>query len=556
MTVISAAGVVGIDQGTPIVDKGLWKEWALDEIYLGREGKNRYVPKVNDYVRDVPNDIGYIVDDIDLTTLVPVLRKRKPSSEIGLSDEDVILGAGPGTGNDTMRIFIDKSVMPHVLATDQRYEIKGSAAVSAKVFRGTVTENNQKVISAFFDPSGTLLGEDIPLELVAMDGNVSVKQVPPCFTTEDIPDNEPLTVVCYNAAGSVVSMRWFLAQNSAFIRKPGSAKKYVRSISMESPFMSKNDPNLLNYPINVPTQGLNLIGVVTYSDGSFLKMPVDGTKFAIHGLESYVATSPNQQTELVLIYNLSADEIAYGAEVGEVKFMKAYYTARTIGADGAYSVKLFGYPVWIDTINGYRMEWFLYNLDRQQVFKATPYVHFNANTPAFDPKNYGVRQALSVSCNIKDVNPAFNAYIHVQTIDISLMGPGTARDTNWTIAFDKNQDPQYGKHNRADVTFLAADQFKVKIDQGETEQEAWLTRMYRLTKPLYDSARELEAPDPTHFELLSGSNSAQFPIAAWSTEMTVGFAVTNNDTLFIKFFKRTTDNDIQLGCSGVPVYQA
>lgn len=556
MTVISSAGVVGIDEHTPIVDRGLWKEWGLHEIYLGQEGLNKSVPKIMDFVRDVPNDIGYVVDDLDLTTLVPVLRKRKPTTEIGLTDEDIILGVGPGTQNDTMRIFIDRSTLPFTMAVDQRYTVKGANNMTAKVYRGTVTANDQKVISAFFDPSGTLLGEDVPLELVQQDGNISVKQVSVCYTTEDIPDNEPLTVIVFNAGGTPVSMRWFLAKNSAFIRKPGSAKKYVTSIYLESPFLSKNDPNMINYPINVPTAGLTIMGVVKYSDGSLLRMPVDGTKFALHGLESYAATVPTQETELTLIYNLSSDEVAYGAEVGEVKFMKQIYFAQTIPADGAYSVKLFGYPVWIDATHGYRMEWFLYNLDRQIVYKATPHVRFNTNTPAFDPKNYGVRQALSVSVNIKDVNPAYNAYVHTQTIDISLMAAGTVRETNWTIAFNANQDPQYGRDNAAVTQFVSANQTKVKIDQGEATVDTWLARIFGLTKPLYDPARELQAPAPTHFALVSGEQSVEFPISSWADQMTVGFAIADSSTLFVKFFKRTVDNDIQLGISGLPVYQS
>ena len=556
MTVISAAGVTGIDGGTPIVDKGLWKEWALSEIYTGQQGANRYVPKLRDFVRDTDNDIGYIVDDLDLTTLIPTLTKRKATTEIGLTDEDVILGVGPGTQNDTMRIFIDRSTLPYTLAVDQRYTVKGANNMSAKIYRGTVTANDQKVISAFFDPSGTLLGEDVPLELVQQDGNVSVKQVSVCYTTEDIPDNEPLTVVVFNAAGTPVSMRWFLAQNSAFIRKPGSAKKYITSIYMESPFLSKNDPNKLNYPINVPTEGLVIMGVVKYSDGSKLTMPVDGTKFALHGLENYAATVPAQQTELTLIYTLSSDEVAYEAQIGEVPFMKQTYIAETIPADGAYSVKLFGYPVWIDATHGYRMEWFLYNLDRQVVYKATPYVSFNTNTPAFDPKNYGVRQALSVSVNIKDVNPAYNAYVHTQSIDISLMAAGTARETNWTIAFNANQDPQYGKNNSAVTQFVSSNQTKVKIDQGEATLDTWLARLFGLTKPLYDSARELQAPTPTHFALVSGEQSVEFPVSSWADQMTVGFAIADSSTLFVKFFKRTVDNDIQLAIAGLTVYQS
>lgn len=556
MTALTTAGVVGTDDAVPILDPGQWKQRALHQVWLGKEASGRYVANKYDWIEDVLGNTGsFIVTDVDPTTLIPTMIPRKAPNLIGLSDEDIILGVGPGTQSDTYRVYIDKSVRPFRLCTDQRYDVKGELNTSAKFFRGSIAQNNMKVISAFFDTSGNLLGEDVPLVLVDKEDNVSVKQVMPCYTVEDLPDNEPVTVVVYLADGTVSSQRVFLTQNSSFIAKPGSPKKYITGISLKSLFLSKNDPNLLQFPMNVPVQALGLMGVVSYSNGDTLEMPVDGTKFTIHGLESYLATIPGQPLKLTLTYNLSPDEVSYNAKVGEVPFLEAEYKATTLVADGAYSVKLFGYPVWIDNIHGYRLEWYLYNLDRQTVYKCTPYVRINSNTPAFDPLNYGVRQALSVSVNLKDVNPAFNAYIHTQTIDISLMGPGTSRQTNWTIAFDPGQDPQFGTNNAAKTRFIDASTYSVQLDQGETDQAVWLNRMYRLTKPLYDTSREIQAPDPTHFAIVSGDQSAEFPIASWNTVMTVGFPLNDSSTLYLKFFKRTVDNDIQLAVAGIPVYQ-
>lgn len=557
MTTLSTTGVTGVDGGTPVIydPNGLWKIWDLDEIYLGREARNRFVPKIGHWVKDRPNRVDYEVTDLDPTTLIPTLTRVVEPNDLPLTPEDTLLGVGPGTMNDTYRVYIDKSVMPHVLAVDQRYHLYGSASVKAKIFRGTVANNDLEVISAFFDPTGTLLGEDIPLELVQMDGNISVKSVPPCYTTANLPDNEPVSVHIFSAGGTPLSKRVMLVENTAFIRSPGKAKKYVKRISLRSPWLSKTDPNLLEYPINLLKDNMQLIGVVHYSDGSELEMPVDGTKFSLYGLEAYVSTIVGQKIGLVLNYNLSPDEVAYGAEVGEVLHMTEMYVGQTKSSDGAYSVKLFGYPVWIDAIHGYRLEWFLYNLDRQAVFQCTPYVKFNPNSPAFDPINYGTKQALSVSVNLKDVNGSFKNWTHTQTIDISLMARGDARETNWVIAFDPAQDPPFGKNNAAVSHFVNQNLYTVKIDQGETTLEAWLNRMYRLTKPLYDTNREIEAPEPNYFSIGTGESERQFPISQWNAELSVDFPLNNNGTLFVKFFKRTVDNDIQLAVAALPLYQ-
>lgn len=556
MTTISTAGL-STSEGLTVIyaPDEPWRPWAMKDVYRGDGWPGRYVPKVGDWILDTEANVQYKSIGLDLTTMLTTFEEVKGTTSIGMSDEDMILGVGPGSSEDTWRCYLDKSVMPYLLATDQRYEVKGVASVKAKIFRGTALDNDLKVVSAFFDPSGKLLGEDIPLELIQEAGNISRKQIPPCYTTEDMPDDEPVTVAVYGAAGQLLSKRVMLIENTGFVRTPGNAKKYVTEIRLKSPWMSKSNPMQLDYPLNLLTQGLQLTCVVVYSDGSTIEVPVDGTKAALHGLESYVSTIVGQQVGLVLTYNLSSDEIAYGAEVGETKHMTALYTALTKPIDGAYSVKLFGFPVWIDAVHGYRMEWYLYNLDRQQVFKVTPYVKFNANVAAFDPLAYGVKQTLSVSVNLKDVSGAFNAWVHTQTIDVALMAPGTSRTTNWTIAFDPMQDPPYGLNNAAKTTFVNSNQYKVRIDQGEQTQASWLTRLFRQTKPLYDSTREVQAPDPTHFSLVIGDNEVQFPISAWSSEMTVNYPLNNNATLFVKFFKRTADNDIQLAVAGLPIYQ-
>ncbi|MCP5940243.1 hypothetical protein NL351_30475, partial [Klebsiella pneumoniae] len=64
--------------------------------------------------------------------------------------------------------------------------------------------------------------------------------------------------------------------------------------------------------------------------------------------------------------------------------MTEKYRTMAVAADGAFTVKLFCYPVWIDEISGYRLEWYLYNLNRSVVYKVTDKVQVTPNTLAFD----------------------------------------------------------------------------------------------------------------------------------------------------------------------------
>lgn len=550
--------ITATDGGVPIYDPdGRWTTWSLDQIYLGTEGLNKYVPKVDDYVVDPKTDERYRVVELDETTMIPRLVRIVPASVDAFSDSDLLMGVGPGTQSDTYRVYIDTSVMPHTLAVDARLKVHGSMATTAKIFKGSEVANTAHAVSAFYDQMGNLLGQLIPLELVAMpDGqNYTVKSVPVCYTTEQLADGEVVTVVFYSDAGRVVSKRQLLVENTAFIRSSDAGTKYVSDISLESPFLSSSDPTLIQYPVNVPLNGLNLMGRVHYSDGTSRLMPVDGSKFRIYGLDHYVATIVGQKLPLVLSYALSEGEVAYGATVGAERYFTESYRAQTMQADGSYSVKLFGYPVYIDPINGYRLEWFLLNLDRQAVYRATPYVTINANTRAFDPIAFGVSQKLSVSVDLSKLSPAYNAYIHTQAVEIVLLAPGTEHVTNWTIAFSPGQDPVYGKDNFAATTFINQNLTKVNLKMDMLTRESWLDRVFYRAQPLFDDTREIKAPAPNFFKLLIGNNSYEFPIEQWGSDLLVETAVENASTIYVQFFKRTPENDLQLGVSGLPVWQ-
>lgn len=561
MSDISVSGITGTDGKTPIYEpEARWTTWALKEIFVGGPGLKKYVPKIGDYVIDTDTNETYIVDDLDITTLVPAFRRvERPEGSGIFNESDMLLGVGPGTQSDTYRIYIDQSVIPHTLAVDARLRVHGSMTTSCKIFKGSHLLGNQQVISAVYDAGGTLLGQSIPLELCAVPSDVTnhaIKTVPVCHTTENLADGEVVTAVFYADTGHVVSKRQLLVENTAFIRTSNDAVKYVTSIELETPFLSAGDPELIQYPINVPLNGMNLMGVVNYSDGSQLRLPVDGTKFQVFGFEHFVATIVGQKLPVVLKYNLSSDEIAYGATINGDRFFTKTYRAQTTVRDGIYSVKLFGYPVWIDAVNGYRLEWFLYNLDRDVSYRVTPHVQINESTRAFDPLAYGINQRLAVSINLKNANPAYKNYIHTQTIDFVLAQAGTVQaDTAWTVGFEPSQNPPFGRLNYVGMEYVNINLRRLNLTSGETVLANWLNRMYSLSKPLIDPDREALPIEPDFFKLVIGATELEFPIAQWNQVIPITQTLANHSTLFIKFFKRTVTTDLQLAVCGVPVWQ-
>jgi hypothetical protein len=327
---------------------------------------------------------------------------------------------------------------------------------------------------------------------------------------------------------------------------------------MESPFLSENDPDLLLVPMNVLVNNLSLMGVVNYSDGSKIRLPVDGTKFSIAGIQDqgYIATVVGQEFPIVLSYTLSSGEVAYGTSVGENNVFSRLYTGRTEKMEGVYTPKLFGYPVWIDEISGYRLEWYLYNLDRNLAQRVTEKVKYSATVgDLFNPTGYGYRQNLTVSINLNDVNGSFKSMNFAQTIDITLLGPGTDRTTNWTVGFSPNQNPPYGRDNSAEYKLINQNLSSVKINLSESVKETWLNRIYYQTEPLFDSQKEIKAPEPNAFAFVVNGVEQEFPIDQWSSELELSGTLDNSGTLFIKFFKNLDSGRLELGVSALPVYQ-
>ena len=560
---INTAGITGIDGVVPVYDPASrWCWWSLEEIYLhGGPGANRYVPKVNDYVKDTTSDEDYIVTAIDPVTLESTLRLLSNSPTSGVIDPpDVLIGVGPGTQSDTYRVYLDRTVTPNVLAVDARLKVGGSLASYAKIYKGTNLTSTGKVVSFLYDPAGTFLTQNVPLELAAIDShtNNAIKVVSVCYTNEYMVDGEIVTVVIYSADGHVVSKRQLLVENTSFIRSINSAQKYISHISLKSPFLSSADQNTLSYPINVPLHAFNMIGVVHYSDNSTTELAVDGSKFKIMGLERFVATIVGQEVQLGLSYALSPGEVCYGAVSGDGKFVTEPYRLVVANQVGAYSVKLYGYPVWVSEAEGYMLRWFMYNLDRDVTFEVTPFVSFNTDTPVFRPKAYGETQKVSVRINIRDVSSMFNSYIHVQTFDITLRAPATNRDpgqSNWSIQFEPGQIPAFGTGLRARIQIVNATLTRLNISSGITVMTEWLEKVYLATKPLIDRRREVAPAEPNFFAITAGTTRYEFPINAWNNQLSIGGGFDIDDTLFIEFFKREAGSDILLGKSAMQIFE-
>ena len=552
-------GVIGIDNIAPIYNPfDRFQTWNKNEIYTGTIGQGKFVPKIDDLVFEISGNsvITYIVRDINPTTMVAILQQAVTNDTDPMSPEDVIFGIGLSTPSETYRVYVNKAVFPYTLDVDARNHVYGSTNTYCKVFKGTDTSSTGIVISRMYDTNNQLVGENIPLELVAQNDitNTSIKCVSPGFTNANLEDGEIVTVVIYNNQNSVRSRRQMLVVNTAFVRSPDMSKKYVTGISLHSPFMSSTNDKLIEYPLNVPMNGLNLTGRVSYSDGSFREYPVDGTRFTIFGFDGYLSTIVGQRINLVLKYNLQPNEVSYNLDTVSPNQISANYEAKTLNVDGSYNLKLFGYPVWINDVSGYRMEWFLYNADRNIKYNVTAYTTIDPNYRPFNPTLYGVVQTVNVGLNIRDANGAFKNYRHTQTIDIVLNKRGSERPNNWDIGYTPGQALRYGDGVYATAYFMNTNSWRIRVDCDSVNIAQWLDKLYWRTQPLINPYTETVAPEPNWFSLIINGISTDYPISQWNSEFIINGSIANNSNVYVRFFRRLNDTDLELGMSGMITY--
>lgn len=570
MSLYALGGIVGTDNVSPIYEPdGLFHYWAWDEVYFGKEAKGKHIVKPGDHVQRTTGKRvkRYIVTDVNDTTGVPTLVEEDPWQVSGsFSKEDILFSVTRAPRSESYLLYLDRGVTPHRLSVCQRLYIGGSMTRYCKLFKGTDDSSSGTVISRVYDTAGNLLGENIPLERTALpleNGGVEAYcwTVAPAHTNFDLDDGEIVTAVFYNDQGGVVERSQLRVYNTGYIRPISADKKYISSIELKSPFISPAEPGLLQYPINIPLNGLNLMGVVNYSNGEQKVLPVDGRKFSVYGFDGYEATQSGQSFGFILKYSLDSGEASYNTTGAADAFITRSYRALTLGADGIYGLKLFCYPQWIDANQGYRLRWWLTNLARDIYYDVSDLVVINTAYRAFDPLAYGVIQRLSVALNIRKINSFWKDYQHSQTVEVVLGAQGTERVTNWRVGFAPNQSPMYGGDVHAYISPTGvANGWAIDLSLGlnpalDGSVNEWLTRLYYQTKPLYNPAVETQPPRPTHFVVMIGETEFEFPIERWGSALNVTAALKNNDTLFVRFVRRMGTTDAHLAVAGLALWR-
>jgi hypothetical protein len=262
--------------------------------------------------------------------------------------------------------FIDDTTFPYRLDVDDSLHLRAVSAAYVKIVRGSIYAD-YSVVAFQMDAAGNIETDNIALDLVAVEPgwvNYNIKTIRPSFTNTKFADGDVLTVLVFSREGHLLSHTPLVVVNSNFIRQSTAPIKHIKNISLKSPYLSETNPSLLQLPTNWNNNTLNIKGVLHYSDGSSVELPIDGRKFSLDGWDSMITSIPGQPFDFNLRYSMDAGEAAAPEVSAFNNGINLPIRAVLVEVNNSYSVKLYAYPVWNKISQTFVLKWYLTNLDR------------------------------------------------------------------------------------------------------------------------------------------------------------------------------------------------
>lgn len=534
----------------PIIDLNRgWREWYIDEIYTGPNGPGQIVPNVNDKVWSWTRGTLRCVEVDVETGLSKLMEWKEPVENKDTEHFDILIGNGGHDPLSYYQVYFDDSVNPATLHTDAKVRLWRSDADHVVFYYGEDVDGDAKIISMNYDGAGKFLNHKVALQQTA---DQAVYTPDGTHTTYPLKEGDVVTAVVKNEQGGEISRNKFTVARRTMHFGGIANDRYVTQVRLTSPFLT-NNAKVLEVPINLTVPSLTLMGEVVYSNGEVMELPIDGNRFSLYGLGEYVASVPDYNANLILSYKLADNEISTQQSSTSSGQMVAEYKLHTLPARHEYNVKLFVYPRW--TGSTWELRYYLASLSRKDIIDVTDHVTFGVGAvSSFNPNLYGITQSLTVSLNMADVDPTFVAYRHVQSFVVTLHAPpSNSSSTPWTVKYEVTSDVDYGVGVAVKQRLSAIGEWTLDIRCGDLTVTDWLNRVYRPTLPLYDSAVEERAPDPTHYELLVNGVRERFPVEHYNNDHVFKSSMIQGESLQVLWVRETDNADLYLGISAFTV---
>lgn len=530
-------------------DRG-FQVWDPKDLYSPATGTG-FVPNPDDLIK---NKVTRGFDEVTFVNYAAPSWEVEPYGTTQIFNQDAILGGHYPLRSDKYIAYVDTTKLPATLVMHEDVKFKGPDVQAIRLFRGNDVNDTGEILSGYYI-NGVLEETYLPVKTISVAGAQTVIKSPlPGSLLADVEHGEQFSFLLYADNDVVIAMGRGHFVKTNLVMALETPARTVLDIKLKSPFIVDVNSNVLTLPINIPIDSIPMSCEVRYSDG-IKTLAVDGSRVKLTGLRNsgahdtyYLSSNAGHTLPLVLTYALSKGESYAGPEVHNGVIPRDY-VAVTENVDGAYSMKLFVVPRWLDSGRGWRLDYFLYNLTRGEVYDATAFV-VNVGSVPFDPllKNY--KQRLNVQVDISKVNAAYRPYIHPQSFAITLMSDGTDMTTNYLLEYVHDQ-PVLGEGLFAKFKYSNVTYSEIDVSCGQKTLQEWLKALYVPCYPLYDRRVEEAPPAPTHFEIYVGGYMYTFPIGEWSTKKVVNYKVVNHEPLIIRWIARTPTDTLQIGLTSM-----
>ena len=546
---------------TPIADRTrMHTRWNIGDIYNGTPTGGHYVPNVDDEVWSWSEGL-FRVTAVNYENMISILERHSDRNiDSGLKDDDVLLSSKPGSPSASFRVYINTSVIPHVMNFDNFLYIYGSNSRYLKLFLGTDISSKGDVISAQFNSSGIMETENILLETVQdPDRNIRAIKTPMSgYVTHTLTDGDIVTAVVYGSDGNVLSVSKLVSVITNSVRTIDASKKQISDISLITPFLSASDNLLVEVPVNLIVESIPLTIKVTYTDGTNATYPIGDERARLHGIENFVSSEMGYTSDLVLVYTLSQGEYSNLVTTnGERSFISKPYRLKTVDADSGYQVKLFVIPRWDFSENKWKLDYFLYTLDRDVVYNVTPFIEENTVSTVFDGKLFNKAQEINVAVNLSKVNSKYSNYRHTVGFTITLLQAGGNIGSEGYYLLEYSNQHIVGSRATAKVN-ENGNVYIMDISQGLNNGGSILDNLFWNTAPLFYEFAESQPPAPTHVRIKIGLNwNRIIPVDALKnivTDIDLSQGEVRQGTLVrLEFYRQTQTGILELGTTALTI---
>lgn len=517
------------------------------------------VPDETEFVIDMTNHKFWEVAHVDrYGTWKTTYKPWDLFDTVGENEYDLFPKHEYGFLQGELALCIDYSVRPPVARVDSNAVAPDAAY--AILYKGNLIGDKGAVISARY--SGVdLIDEMIQVSPVVYD-NLENRTVMGADTfsvnvnENEMPNGSRATLVYYDQAGRPIPPTYsVVTQHCGYLRDHQLGKRYVKSIELISPwFTNSGSPKTMFIAINLALSTVEFRAKVHYSDGSSSEeLPVNtyngNSGFTLTGINQYKPTVPGQRSNaLVLTYAFKEHEQAYIVQPGAPRHMSERYAIVATPAEGAYSPRIYSYPYW-DPAAGWRLRHFITDLDRRYCRDVTPMVTLNEASPAFDGRKYGEEQNMVFRLDMRDVNPANEPWAFTQPCGITLYNDAISEGRKWDV-----------RHSYGNPPFSALSLEYVPQPGGGSigkfagplNLNEFLQQGYYAFEPMKDPRSEVNAPVPTHIDIVRLNNTAKLsvPVSEFKSLPLSEMSLVHGEGIMIRWIRKEANgNELQLGVS-------